>query len=140
MMPISFRRLSQNCLGKQTLSPQRDQSASIEMPGMNTPKTHAAILATELLPYQVRFAWLDSGRAQTTIVFLRPAALSVGIKRLLLHALQRLEHRDPALPAAVDVAFGFAGGHHRGVVGGAGEGLQDAQPAFDVGRALPGFL
>ena len=49
MMPVSFRRLSQHCLGEQSFSPQRDQTASIEMSGMNTPETHAAILDTDRL-------------------------------------------------------------------------------------------
>ena len=44
MMPISFCRLLQNRLGEQTLPPQRDQPARIEMPRMKAPETHAAIL------------------------------------------------------------------------------------------------
>ena len=58
MMPVSFRRLSQNCLGEQSFSPQRDQPASIEMPGMNTPETHAAILDTDRLLNNARLVEL----------------------------------------------------------------------------------
>ena len=47
MVPISFRRLLQDCLRDKALPTQRDQPARVEMLGMNAPETHAGILDAE---------------------------------------------------------------------------------------------
>ena len=69
---------------------------------------------------------------RTLAVTSNPGFLSTRIKRLLFEAFDCLKHRDPAFPAAVYVFLCFGGGHHHAVVGGAGEGLQNPQPALDV--------
>ena len=44
MVAIAFGFAPQNSLGKRSLPPQRDQSARVQMPGMNAPETHTGIL------------------------------------------------------------------------------------------------
>ena len=46
MVPIAFRLVLQNRLGKQSLPPQRDQPACVEMPGMDAPQTHTVIFGS----------------------------------------------------------------------------------------------
>ena len=47
MVAIAFGFAHQNSLGKQSLPPQRDQSARVQMSGMNAPETHTGILNPE---------------------------------------------------------------------------------------------